>query len=304
MQKQLKKANLTPNLTILLYGPPGTGKTTLVRAFSKKYDIPICVVESHRLISSLLGDTIKAINNAINTAAKISKKKGAFVLFFDEIDALGSERSSIHEVGEIKRAVISFLQAIDRINYKGYPLAIIGATNHEKQLDSAIWRRFTFHLSFKFPDFHVRKKIFEVFLSRVDKANIGIDKNILQNLDNEYNKIKSIETDLGRSLGRSVSEFEDTLFWEKIENMKTDGLLKITHGYSGSDIERGTRVALFKAIHTETLTYDVFYSSIKLVGGTAIHVDSYGELGSLKKINKGPTNIDAINKGGSGPPEI
>ena len=144
----MKKANLSPNLTILLYGPPGTGKTTLTRAFAKEYDIPVCVVESYRLVSSLLGDTVKNITAVIDLAADIAKERGAFILFFDEIDAVGSERSNIHEVGEIKRAVISFLQAIDRINYEGYPLAIIGATNHQHQLDSAIWRRFTFHLSF------------------------------------------------------------------------------------------------------------------------------------------------------------
>ncbi len=305
IQEQLKNANLTPNLTVLLYGPPGTGKTTLVRAFSKQFEIPVCIVEAHRLISSLLGDTIKAIDNVINTAAKIAKEKGAFVLFFDEIDAIGSERSSVHEVGEIKRAVISFLQAIDRINYEGYPLAIIGATNHQHQLDSAIWRRFTFHLSFEFPDYHVRKKIIEAFLNRLNKAKIGIDKKIQQNLENEYNEIKLIVKDLEKKIGQVINEFEDDIFWKEIlKGLKTEGLLKLTHGYSGSDIERGTRVALFKAIHSQLLTYDVFYKSIKLVGGTAIHLDTYGDMTSSERVGKRSTSIDNIKSGNTGPPEI
>ena len=57
-KEQLKRTNLNPNFTVLLYGPPGTGKTSLTRAFAKKYDIPICVVESDRLVSSLLGDNL------------------------------------------------------------------------------------------------------------------------------------------------------------------------------------------------------------------------------------------------------
>ncbi|MFW9820298.1 MAG: AAA family ATPase, partial [Candidatus Thorarchaeota archaeon] len=180
--ENLKNTKLAPNLTVLLYGPPGTGKTSLTRGFAKKYEIPICVVESDRLVSPLLGDTIKNIRGVVELAAEISKERNAFILFFDEIDAIGSERSNIHEVGEIKRAVISFLQVIDRINYEGVPLAIFGATNHQHQLDSAIWRRFTFHFKFDFPDFHLRKKIIESFLNKVKNAKIGVDDLIFSNI--------------------------------------------------------------------------------------------------------------------------
>ena len=302
IKARLQSANLIPNLTILLYGPPGTGKTTLARAFSKKYDIPLCVVESNRLISPLLGDTIKSITRVVELSADIAKERGAFVLFFDELDAIGSERSNIHEVGEIKRAVISFLQVIDRINYEGYPLAIIGATNHQHLLDSAIWRRFTFHLSFDFPDFHLRKLIIEAFLKKVEKAKIGVDKSIQQKLNDEYMKIKKIADDIELKLGHRATEFDEYIFWQEIEkNDKIAGLLKMTHGYSGSDIQRGTEVALFKAIHSELLTYDIFFSSLKLVGGTAIHVERQDYLSNLRKsTNKKQGSINNL----TGPPEI
>lgn len=303
VEAQLKEANLAPNLTILLYGPPGTGKTTLTRAFSKEYNIPICVVESDRLVSPLLGDTIKNIRQVVDLAADISKERGAFVLFFDEIDAVGSERSNIHEVGEIKRAVISFLQVIDRINYEGYPLAIIGATNHQQQLDSAIWRRFTFHLSFDFPDYQLRKLIMEGFLEKVKKAKIGVDNSIQAKLNEEFNKIQKIANELEAKLGQKVSEFYDGVFWKEVEkNNSINGLLKMTHGYSGSDIERGTRVALLKAIHTELMTYDIFYRALELVGGTATHLTTYNS------IDRTIPNEDRVNKRNkkniSGPPEI
>jgi SpoVK/Ycf46/Vps4 family AAA+-type ATPase len=302
VKEQLRNANLTPNLTILLYGPPGTGKTTLTRAFTKKFNIPICVVESNRLISSLLGDTIKSITRVVDLAADVANERGAFVLFFDELDAIGSERSNIHEVGEIKRAVISFLQVIDRVNYEGHPLAVIGATNHQHLLDSAIWRRFTFHLSFEFPDYHLRKSIIEAFLNKVKKAKIGIDKSIQQRLDDEYKKIKSIEDDLGLKLDHKIDEFHEDIFWREIEkNDKLDGLLKMTHGYSGSDIQRGTEVALFKALDTELLTYDNFFRSLRLVGGTAIHVERQETLSNVKHSTK--EKLGSQNRP-TGPPEI
>ena len=303
--EQLKNSKLTPNLTVLLYGPPGTGKTSLTRGFAKKYNIPICIVESDRLVSPLLGDTIKNIRGVVELAADIAKDRGAFVLFFDEIDAIGSERSNIHEVGEIKRAVISFLQVIDRVNYEGLPLAIFGATNHSHQLDSAIWRRFTFHLHFDFPDYHIRKKIIESFINKLKNAKIGVDDSIFSKLDEEYSIIQNISKDLEIKLGHKVSEFDDNLLRNEIsKKLKTGGLLKLTYGYSGSDIERGTRVALFKAIHTELLTYDVFYNSLELVGGTAIHVERQDLLSNVGSFEAKKDLKNYQDNKLSGPPEI
>jgi len=303
--EQLKKTKLNPNLTVLLYGPPGTGKTSLTRGFAKRYNIPLCIVESDRLVSPLLGDTIKNIRGVVELAAEISKERGAFILFFDEIDAIGSERSNIHEVGEIKRAVISFLQVIDRINYEGVPLAIFGATNHQNQLDSAIWRRFTFHFSFDFPNYHLRKKIIESFINKIKDAKIGIDNSIFTKLNSEYNEIQKLVKNLENKLGRKITEIDDNIFWDEIaKKPEISGLLKLTFGYSGSDIERGTRVALFKVINTELLTYDIFYNSLSLVGGTAIHVERQDVLTKEKILSNQNRNSKQKRKEFPSPPEI
>ncbi|MFX1568730.1 MAG: AAA family ATPase [Promethearchaeota archaeon] len=302
--EHLKNTKLSPNLTVLLYGPPGTGKTSLTRGFAKKHEIPMCVVESDRLVSPLLGDTIKNIRGVVELAAEIAKERGAFILFFDEIDAIGSERSNIHEVGEIKRAVISFLQVIDRVNYEGVPLAIFGATNHQHQLDSAIWRRFTFHFKFDFPDFHLRKKIIESFMEKLKNAKIGVDDLIFSNLNNEYKEILAVLKDLEKKLGHVISEFDNNIFWgeySKKNNLK--GLLELTIGYSGSDIERGTRVALLKSINTGILTYDIFYNSLTLVGGTAIHVERQDVLSESRQKKKFISKKEE-KKNLTGPPEI
>jgi len=303
--EQLKETKLNPSLTVLLYGPPGTGKTSLTRGFAKKFEIPICVVETDRLVSPLLGDTIKQIRRVVDLAAEIARERSAFILFFDEIDAIGSERSNIHEVGEIKRAVISFLQVIDRINYEGVPLAIFGATNHQNQLDSAIWRRFTFHLRFDFPDFHLRKQIIDSFLQKIKSAKIGVDESIFVNLEKEYNEFQDLEKDLKRKIGEKISEFEDNTLWNEIlKKSKINGILKLTHGYSGSDIERGTKVALLKAMNKEILTYDMFYRALKLVGGTAIHVERQDILSNIKQISEKTNRSGNKSMKIEGPPEI
>jgi SpoVK/Ycf46/Vps4 family AAA+-type ATPase len=53
-------------------------------------------------------------------------------VFFDEFDAIGKERNSPFEHGEMKRVVNSFLQMWD--NFEGESL-IIAATNHQHLLD-------------------------------------------------------------------------------------------------------------------------------------------------------------------------
>ena len=61
------------------------------------------------------------------------------VVLFDEFDAIGKDRASLEEHGEIKRVVNSFLQILD--GFRSDTVAI-AATNHQGLLDPALWRRF------------------------------------------------------------------------------------------------------------------------------------------------------------------
>ena len=172
-------------------------------------------------------------------------------------------------------------------------------------MDSAIWRRFTFHFEFDFPDYHLRKKIIESFVNKVKNAKIGVDDLIFAKLNNEYDEIQTIVKELQYKLGRPISEFDSSTLWDEInKKSKIDGLIKLTFGYSGSDIERGTRVALLKAISTEILTYDIFYESLKLVGGTAIHVERQDVLSSSKLYSEQAKSRRDRGKVTPTPPEI
>lgn len=264
---ELSKIDMIPTFSALLYGASGTGKTHLTRAFAKEYDIPICIVECGRMVSSLLGDTLRNITTVLDSSALLAKEFGAFIIFFDEIDALGSERSMERDVGEIRRATITFLQMLDRIMYEGIPLAIFGATNHEQNLDSALWRRFSLHLEFDFPSYVIRKGIIEFFVNKIKETSIKVENIILNKLQEEFQLINLI------GQNQEIKELDDD-FWKIVKqkgNKRKAGLLEITIGYSGSDVERGTKVALYKAISLRKLTYKIFYDSIKSVGGTQIH---------------------------------
>ncbi|MCI4058988.1 ATP-binding protein [Bacillus cereus] len=121
--------------SLLLYGPPGCGKTSIAHYISQKTDLPLVTAKLDGLISSLLGSTAKNIRKIFEYA-----QERPCILFLDEFDAIAKARDDGHEVGELKRVVNSLLQNIDKFNSNNI---LIAATNHEKLLDPAVWRRFS-----------------------------------------------------------------------------------------------------------------------------------------------------------------
>lgn len=121
--------------SLLLYGPPGCGKTSIAYHIAKAANLPLIIARLDGLISSLLGSTAKNIRKIFDYA-----KERPCILFLDEFDAIAKARNDEQEIGELKRVVNSLLQNIDDFNKDSI---LIAATNHEKLLDPAIWRRFT-----------------------------------------------------------------------------------------------------------------------------------------------------------------
>ncbi|MBE7413249.1 MAG: ATP-binding protein [Leptospiraceae bacterium] len=140
----LKSYGLKPIDKILFYGPPGCGKTVTAEAIAFELELPFVVIRLDSIVSSFLGETSSNLRRVFDFI-----NKNRMVVLFDEFDALGRERSDSSEHGEIKRVVNALLQMFD--SYKGNSI-LIAATNHESDLDSAVWRRFEEVLIFNLPD--------------------------------------------------------------------------------------------------------------------------------------------------------
>jgi len=149
-----------PCRRVLFYGPPGCGKTVSAQAIACELGIPLLYVRFDAVVSSFLGETASNIRKVFEYA-----KNDNWVIFFDEFDAIGRSRNDSTEHGEIKRVVNTFLQQLD--NFKGRSL-VIAATNFEKSLDYAIWRRFDETVSFELPSPEESLKLFELCLKRLN----------------------------------------------------------------------------------------------------------------------------------------
>jgi SpoVK/Ycf46/Vps4 family AAA+-type ATPase len=140
----VRRHGLAVRSKLLFCGPPGCGKTLCAEIFAAELGLPLFAVKLDRLISSYLGETAANVRKIFEFA-----RKQPCVLFFDEFDALARARDDSGEHNELRRVVNSLLLFIDRIQPKGF---LIAATNLDRALDSAVWRRFDEVVWFEKPD--------------------------------------------------------------------------------------------------------------------------------------------------------
>lgn len=135
---------------ILLYGPPGCGKTYITQALSQEVKSPLYLLNISKAGSSYINQTSQNIKAAFDEAIQISSQTDKpCLIFMDEIDTLGFDRTSGREAEDLKQ-VGTMLQSID--NAKQSNVILIGATNKYNILDPALRRRFESKIFVDVPD--------------------------------------------------------------------------------------------------------------------------------------------------------
>ena len=161
----LRVHGLRPKTKLLFCGPPGCGKSLCAEVIASELQLSLLYTRFDAIISSYLGETASNLRQVFDYA-----RSGSWVMLFDEFDAIGKSRGDPTEHGELKRVVNSFLQLLD--NFEGNSF-IIAATNHERLLDNALWRRFDEILFFAKPDFKQITELLSLKLKNFPQDNLN-----------------------------------------------------------------------------------------------------------------------------------
>jgi SpoVK/Ycf46/Vps4 family AAA+-type ATPase len=164
---RLEAHGLQPVRRILLIGPPGTGKTMTAAALAGELHLPLFTVQLDGLMSKFLGETAAKLRLIFE-----AMRQTPGVYFFDEFDALGAERATGNDVGEMRRVLNSFLQLVERDESRGLVLA---ATNHRQLLDHALFRRFELMLEYRHPDPQLAALMLRSRIPPLDGAKLDWD---------------------------------------------------------------------------------------------------------------------------------
>lgn len=180
-----KKLAYGKGVTILLYGKPGTGKTMCAQVLAKELGMELYRVDISQLVSKYIGETEKNLAKVFNEA-----KKGNIILFFDEADAIFSQRTAVNGTNDkYANAEVSFLLQ----KMEEYPGVAILATNLVKNFDPAVMRRLTYSINFEFPDKETILKLWKTILPEHVKLDPSINLDVFaENLELSGSNVKSI----------------------------------------------------------------------------------------------------------------
>lgn len=163
-RNRLQKFGLTNRRKILIEGNPGTGKTFTASVIASELSLPLYTVQMDKVVTKFMGETSAKLRQVFD---EISASIGVY--FFDEFDAIGADRALDNEVGEARRILNSFLQFIEQDESESI---IIAATNNQRLLDQALFRRFDDVLHYTLP---TRFEICQLYSTRLG----GFDRHIV-----------------------------------------------------------------------------------------------------------------------------
>ena len=231
---------------VLLYGPPGTGKTMLAKAVAAASGVTFISTEGNVFLTSGKNGGIKGVHDIFATARKYAPS----VLFIDEIDAIGKERTGYGQ----DDILTAFLTEMDGFRVDiSRPVFVLAATNfmiepgYAKSLDAALLRRFDRRILVDLPGTEDRKqyladkisenKTFEVTCEKIESIamrSVGMSLASLSSM---------LELAIRSSIRKGTFKVDDAILDEAFETFNYGESKK----WDESVLER---VAVHEAGHT------------------------------------------------------
>ncbi|KAI5951735.1 YTA12 [Candida jiufengensis] len=151
----------------ILSGPPGTGKTLIAKATAGEAGVPFYSVSGSEFVEMFVGVGASRVRDLFKTA----RENAPSIVFVDEIDAIGKQRSKGNATGandERETTLNQLLVEMDGFDSTDHVVVLAG-TNRADILDKALLRpgRFDRHIHIDNPELQGRKEIFDVHLRKI-----------------------------------------------------------------------------------------------------------------------------------------
>ena len=145
---------------VLLYGKPGTGKTLIAKAIAGEADVPFISMSGSEFIEMFAGLGASRVRKLFEKARKLAP----CIVFIDEIDAIGSRRTSNSGAeSENNQTLNQLLVEMDGFSSEE-TIIVLAATNRPEMLDKALLRpgRFDRQITIPVPDLKGRLEILRI----------------------------------------------------------------------------------------------------------------------------------------------
>ena len=200
---------------ILLYGPPGTGKTLLAKAIASEAGARFYAQSASAFVEMFAGLGAARIRKLFEEA----RKNAPSIVFIDELDAVGAQRTGHGFSREQDQTLNQLLVELDGFASRDQVI-VMGASNRLQDLDAALLRpgRFDRQVLVAAPDLAGREEILHVHvrgkplatgvnLRSIARQTAGLTGAELENIANEAAIIA------GRSSQTAIrqSDFEDAM---------------------------------------------------------------------------------------------
>ena len=145
---------------VLLYGKPGTGKTLIAKAIAGEANVPFISMSGSEFIEMFAGLGASRVRKLFEKARKLAP----CIVFIDEIDAIGSRRTSNSGAEtENNQTLNQLLVEMDGFSSEE-TIIVLAATNRPEMLDKALLRpgRFDRQITIPTPDLKGRLEILKI----------------------------------------------------------------------------------------------------------------------------------------------
>ncbi|MCR5675782.1 MAG: AAA family ATPase [Lachnospiraceae bacterium] len=258
---------------VLLYGPPGTGKTMLARAMAGESDVTFIQAAASDFGNQYVGESEANIRRIFRRA----KKYAPAIIFIDEIDAIGKQRTGADPHREaMLNTLLTQMQGFENKDMDR-PVFVLAATNYGTgdegsdrgigKLDEALVRRFDNKIYVDLPNEEERKRYLQL---QLEKKNASVPEDVITNV---------AERTPGQSLAILQNIMDLALREAGRQGRALDGdlLLKALEDY-----EHGEKKEHSEEYYKRVAIHETGHAFVSYVSGDApsyITIESRGDFG-------------------------